>query len=59
MTRAVEDSVNVESFASDREEDTIWKAICENAPDVTVATNDAKQFRIISGSIERSQYLID
>jgi hypothetical protein len=42
MARAVEDSVNVQSFASDREEDTIWKTICENASDVAVATNDAK-----------------
>jgi hypothetical protein len=56
---AVKDRVNVKRFADDREKDAVRKPICENAPDVTVATNDVKQFRIISSSIERSQYLID
>jgi hypothetical protein len=56
---AVEDSMNVQRFASDREEDPIWKTVREDTPNVCVAMNDAKHVGIVCRSMERSQYLVE
>jgi hypothetical protein len=42
VPRAVKNRVNVERFADNREEDPVGKTICENAPNVSVAMNDAE-----------------
>jgi len=38
----VEHGMNVKYFVDDRKKDPIGKTLCENAPDVAVATDDAK-----------------
>jgi hypothetical protein len=55
----VEHGMNVKYFVDDREKDPIRKTLCENAPNVAVVTDDAKQFRILLRTTRRSQYLID
>ena len=39
---AVKDCVDVERFVDDREEYSVRKTICEHAPDIAVAMNNAK-----------------
>jgi len=56
---AVEDSMNVQRFASDREEDPIWKALGEDSANSSVAMNYAEQFWLSSGSMYGSQYFVD
>jgi hypothetical protein len=59
MAGTVQNRMNVEGFADNREEDSVWETTREHASDVPIAMNDAKQFRISLRATDGRQYLFD
>jgi hypothetical protein len=59
MARTVKDGVDVERLTNDREKNPVGKAVREDAPNFPFAMNNSKQFRVISGAMDRVQYLVD
>jgi hypothetical protein len=56
---SVKNCMNVERLANHREKDPIRETLRENAPHIALATDDAKQFRILLRTMRRREYLVD
>jgi len=50
---SVQDGVDTQGLAADREENAVGKALGENAAQAVARTEDAKQFRFFPGAMDR------